>query len=149
MHWSDIQFRPTTKTLRQFAALATLFLLGISGWQHWAHGRQMTALVLAAAALLIALTGIVRPTSLRWLFVGLTVVTFPVGWLLSWLLFGGLYYLVFTPLGVCFRLAGRDPLDRTYNGENARGATDDVSAAPTYWTDKPQASDVRRYFRQF
>ncbi|MGH7138923.1 MAG: hypothetical protein ACREHD_24525 [Pirellulales bacterium] len=149
MHWSDINFRPTTKTLRQFAALATLFLLAIGGWQHWAHGRQTTGIILAAAALVIGALGVARPAALGWLFVGLTMATFPIGWLLSWVLLGGLYYFVFTPLAVCFRIAGRDALDRTYNDENKRGTSEDAYATRSYWSEKPRASDVRRYFRQY
>lgn len=135
---NDVNFHPSTKTLRQFAALLALFLLAISRWQYVIHGRQTAALALAAAAVLAGAFGIVAPAALRWLFVGLTLATYPIGWLMSWLLLGGLYYLVFTPIAMCFRLAGRDALDRDYN-----------ESAETYWAEKPSINDVRRYFRQF
>jgi hypothetical protein len=138
MHWSDINFNPTVRTLRQFAALATLFLLAIAGWQRFAHGRETLALVLSGSALAVATIGLWRPATLRRLFLGLTVATFPVGWLMSWVLFGGLFYLIFTPIALGFRLAGRDALERRYNPH-----------VDTYWSEKPRVDDVRRYFRQF
>ncbi|HET6880648.1 MAG TPA: SxtJ family membrane protein [Pirellulales bacterium] len=135
---NDINFHPSTRTLRQFAALLALFLLAISRWQYAIHGRPMAALALASAAILAGALGIVAPAALRWLFVGLTLATYPIGWLMSWLLLGALYYLVFTPIALGFRLARRDPLERDYN-----------EAVETYWTEKPSVNDVRRYFRQF
>ena len=138
MHWSDINFDPAVRTLRQFAALATLFLLAIAGWQNFAHHRETLALALTGAALAVGMLGLLRPASLRWVFVGLTVATFPIGWLMSWVLFGGLYYLVFTPIALGFRLARRDALQARYN-----------SGVESYWSKKPPVDDVRRYFRQF
>lgn len=138
MQWSDVNFRPATATLRQFAALAVLFLLGIGGWQYVAHGRHLLAVALVASALAVAALGVARPQAIRWLFVGLTLATFPLGWLMSWLLMGGIYYLMFTPISIYFRLTGRDALRRRYD-----------DSAESYWTEKPRVTDVRRYFRQF
>lgn len=138
MQWSDINFRPTTTTLRQFAALAALFGLGIGGWQYFAHERTRLAIVLVTLALVVAALGLARPQSLRWLFIGLTLATFPLGWLMSWLLLGSIYYLMFTPISIYFRLTGRDALLRRYD-----------ASIETYWIEKPRVSKVRRYFRQF
>ncbi|HVA49737.1 MAG TPA: hypothetical protein VNH11_25445 [Pirellulales bacterium] len=138
MHWSDINFHPTVKTLRQFAGLWIMCLSSLAAWQWFARSRTGAAAVLVALAATVGALGLARPTAIRWLFVGLTLATFPIGWLVSWLLFGGLYYGVFTPLALCFRLIGRDALSRRLDAD-----------AESYWTEKPPAPDVRRYFRQF
>jgi hypothetical protein len=138
MHWSDIDFRPSKTALRQFAALATLFLLGIAGWQYFMHGRHLLSFALAAVGAIMAALGLVWPAGLRWLFVALTLATFPLGWLMSWLLMGSIYYLLFTPLAIYFRLIGRDALARCYD-----------ATVESYWIDKPQTTELRRYFRQF
>lgn len=138
MQWSDINFRPQSKTLRQFAVLWTLFLLGAAAWQWFLHGRATLATVLLVAGLAFGVTGIVRPASIRWLFVALSVATFPIGWLVSWLLFAALFFVVFTPLALFFRLIGRDPLDRRFDKK-----------LRSYWAEKPPAPDARRYFRQY
>jgi hypothetical protein len=66
------------------------------------------------------------------------VLAFPIGWAVSLLTLGLVYYGLFTPLGLAFRLVGRDAL-----GLRPRpGAT-------THWAPRPAVADVRRYFRQF
>ena len=64
------------------------------------------------------------------------VVTFPIGWVLSHLLLGAVFYCLFTPLGLIFRLIGRDALGLRR------------SVAVSYWRPKPAANDLRGYFRQ-
>jgi hypothetical protein len=66
------------------------------------------------------------------------VLAFPIGWTVSRLVLAAVFYGLFTPIGLVFRLMGRDPLAR-------RPPHDVVS----YWTEKPDRADVRRYFRQF
>lgn len=138
MRWSDINFRPQAKTLRQFAVLWTAFLSVLAGWQWLAHGRATSAMVLLFAGLGVGAFGLARPAGIRWLFVGLTVATFPIGWLISWLFFAALFYFVFSPLALIFRLVGRDALYRRVDKD-----------AKSYWVEKPKAPDVRRYFRQY
>ncbi len=65
------------------------------------------------------------------------MVTYPIGWLVSRLLLGVLFYGMFTPLGLLFRLLGRDAL--------ARRARPDASS---YWITKEGPNDARSYFRQ-
>src|SRR5262249_49359750 len=85
----------------------------------------------------IGVAGLVRPQLVRWLFVGLVLVTYPIGRAVSLVLLGVLFYAVLTPLALAFRAAGRDPLLMRR------------SERETYWqprvADRPAAS----YFRQF
>jgi hypothetical protein len=48
------------------------------------------------------------------------------------------FYGLFTPMGLLFRLIGRDPLNRRFD-----------PTAQTYWTPHQTVTDGRRYFRQF
>jgi hypothetical protein len=41
------------------------------------------------------------------------------GWINTRLILGGIFYLLFTPLGVCMRLRGKDPMRRTLVPEAA------------------------------
>jgi Saxitoxin biosynthesis operon protein SxtJ len=137
VRWSDIPFRPTTATLRRFAGLGVLLLAVLAGWQAFHQGNTALALVLGGVAVALAAFGVVAPGWLRPVFVGLLVLSFPLSWLVTHLVLAGLFYGVFTPLGLCFRLLGRDPLGlRPPQGED------------TYWAPKPGAADVRSYFRQ-
>ncbi len=137
MRWSDIPFHPPVATLRWFAAFAAVFLAGVAAWQGLVHGRLVQALLLAAAALAAGLAGWLFPQGLRPIFVTWMVLVYPIGWLVSHLVLAVVFYGLFTPLGLIFRLAGRDVLARRFRREPG-----------SFWVDKPTAGDVRRYFRQ-
>jgi len=138
MRWSDIQFRPPRKTLREFAGLWLIFFGGFALWQGLARGRTGAAYILAAVALTVAALGFIRPEAIRLLYVGWMVLAFPIGWLVSQVLVVVLYFGVFTPIAFVFRLVGRDALHRTRRPD-----------AESYWVPKPMSADVRSYFRQF
>lgn len=138
MRWSDITFTPSSRTLRQFAGAWLGVFAGLACWHGLWRQRPALALVFAGLAVAVGLLGLVKPQSVRTVFVAAQVVAFPVGWAVSHLLLGILFYGVFTPLGLFFRLVGRDVLRRQRQPE-----------AATYWTPKPAATDLRSYFRQF
>jgi hypothetical protein len=137
MQWTDIPLSPSHRTLRQFAGLWLGFFAALAGWQSLAHGRPAAAALLLAAALLPGVAGLLRPRLMRPLFVGCALLTFPIGWLTSTVLSAGLYYGLFTPLGVFFRLCGRDAL-------HLRRPRRD-----SYWTARQDDPDPRRYLQPF
>ena len=89
-------------------------------------------------AVAVGVLGLARPAAIRPVFVGWMVLAFPIGWAVSNLLLAAVFYGLFTPLAVLFRLLGRDAL-----ALRAR------PGAATYWVPRPAPADVRRYFRQF
>jgi len=138
MRWSDIQFDPTTTTLRQFAGLWLVFFGGLGLWEALARGHSSLSTGLIVAAAVIGLPGLVRPALLRPIFVAWMVLAFPIGWTVSLIMLAILYYGLFTPIGLVFRLIGRDALLRTRR-----------PGLESYWTPKPTPTDPRRYFKQF
>ncbi|HWE39014.1 MAG TPA: SxtJ family membrane protein [Isosphaeraceae bacterium] len=138
MRWSDIPFSPQPRMLRQFAGLWLAFFGGMAAWQGLMRGRVGVAVALAILAVVIGGLGLVRPRLIRPIFVGWMVLAFPIGWMVSLVLLGLVYYGLFLPIGLVFRLVGRDALQ-------LRPRPD----ATTYWTSRPEVADVRRYFRQF
>jgi hypothetical protein len=138
MRWSDIPFSPPERMLRQFAGLWLAFFGGFAAWQGLVRGRPGLAASLAVVAVAVGGLGLARPAMIRPVFVGWMVLAFPVGWTVSLLLMGLVYFTLFVPVGLAFRLAGRDAL-RLRPGPGLS----------TYWVPRPDAPDVRRYFRQF
>jgi hypothetical protein len=137
MRWSDIPFQPSSRTLRQFAALCLAVFTALAGWRFLRHGDVLVPWLFLGLAFTLGPLGLVRPQLLRPVFVGWMIVVFPIGWLVSHLVLAVLFYGLFTPLGLIFRLAGRDALAcRRKPGQNS------------FWTPKPAARDVRSYFRQ-
>lgn len=125
------------RTLRQFAGLWLLVVGGLAGWHGLVRDSHAVALGLGTLAILVGTLGLARPRAVGPLFTGLMLVTYPIGWLVSRILLVVLFYGMFTPVALLFRLIGRDALVRRRR-----------PAGPTYWAAKPEATDVRRYLRQ-
>lgn len=138
MRWSDLPWTPSPRTLRQFAGLWILFLGGLACWHGLVRGHGTLAGVLAVLALTVGPLGLIKPQAVRPVFLGCLIVTFPIGWLVSRLLLACLFYGVFTPVGLVFKLIGRDALERRYRPDQA-----------SYWEAKPMPADARSYLRQF
>jgi hypothetical protein len=138
MQWSDVQFHPSEKTLRQFAWFWLAFFSGLSAWEGCVRHRSHLAAVFAALALSLGPLGIIRPQSVRPIFVTWMVLAFPLGWTVSQAILALMFYGLFTPIGLIFRMFGRDPLNRSR-----------VPAMESYWTPKTTPPDTRRYFKQF
>jgi hypothetical protein len=62
----------------------------------------------------------------------------PIGWVMSHVILGIIYYLVLTPIGLLLRALGRDPLRRRFE-----------TGARSYWIDRGEEPAVERYFRQY
>jgi hypothetical protein len=143
----DINLRPDRRTLRTFGfvCLVGFGLLGLLIW--WRGG--LFGLGFGSAAMpvawalwglggLAAMLSLVAPGANRVLFVGLVVLTYPIGWVVSHVLMGVVFYGVLTPVGLFFRLIGRDPLHRRFDRQ-----------AASYWVPHRRVDRVERYFRQF
>jgi hypothetical protein len=129
---------PSTRTLCRFGLLGSCFF-GLAAWRQWhAHGPTAAAETLGALAVALGVVGSLQPRWLRPVFTAWTLAVIPVGWLLSQVPLGLLYYGLFTPLGLVFRLLGRDVLSLRRRPGQA-----------SYWTPKSSPADASRYLRQF
>lgn len=129
---------PSDRQLRQFAAVALVFGVAVGAWIALAGGSVPLALGLAGAGLALAVAGGLRPKSVRLPFLLLTLLTAPIGFVLSHLVLGILYYAVVTPTGLLLRLFRRDPLRLR---RTAAGAS-------SYWEPRERGRDPERYLRQ-
>jgi len=138
MRWSDVTAPPTAHKLRQFAAIGTSVLAMLAIWQIRSSGSLVLAGGYAAAAVLVGGVGFARPQWLAPIFTLWMIIAFPLAWLVSILVLAAIFFGLLTPLGLLFRLLGRDPLDRAWPGRE-----------DSYWREKPAADKPERYLRQF
>lgn len=145
-----LDLKPPRHILVQFAwaaAIAFPLLAGLftrpSGvrfhelWRwHWSHPVVLALAVLGAVQLLLTLAGLRQLT--RALYVGMMVVAFPIGFVLSQVLMALIYYLVMTPIGLVFRLIGRDAIGRRPDPQRQ-----------SYWHDRGPARKPASYFRLY
>jgi hypothetical protein len=135
-HIPEATLTTTDRMLRQFAGLWILVLGGLAVWQGMVEGNRNAALVLAGLALVFGIGGLIRPPVIRPLFSTMMALTYPIGWVMSHLLLGLFFYGMVLPIGLFFRLIGRDALGRR------------KSSKKTYWQPKVMPTDPRSYFRQ-
>jgi len=101
-----------TKRLRSFGLIVGSIFTLIGVWPAVWRGQPLRLWSLILGGVLMALA-LVWPRSLTqvyrlWMTVGEVL-----GWINTHLILGVLFYLVFTPLGWCMRLRGKDPMQRT------------------------------------
>jgi hypothetical protein len=124
--------------LRQFAGLWIIFFASLAYVNGALRANTSLALTFAALAVTIGPLGLILPRAIRPVFVGWMLLAFPIGWTVSHLLLAVLYYGVFTPVGLFFRLSGRDALEQCYRPDQA-----------TYWVPLERSDDAVRYFQPF
>jgi len=137
MKLSDIDRNPKLTTLRQFGLLSLAVFGGLGVWKWYSNGPSALSQAMIAAGALLGVAGVAAPRLLRWVFVGAMFLVFPIGFVVSHVLLGIVYYGIFMPLGLAFRLAGRDRLLLRKPNRD------------TYWIERPPAPEASGYFRQF
>lgn len=130
----DIPWQPTERQLRQFGGICIAVLPAI-GWL-WGVSLTVTG-VLALVGLMIGVVAWVAPPLVRPLFLVLAMVAAPIGMLIGELLMMLIFFGVFLPVGLAFRLSGRDALQRQLKRNGG-----------SYWQPKPPPRDVQSYYRQ-
>ena len=128
-------WQPTRRQLRQFSGTC-LVVLPVLGWLWGVSENVMIALT--GGGLLIGLDGYALPKSVQPLYLTLMVITTPIGIVLGELAMLTIYFGLFWPMGLVFRLLRRDALQLQLDREQT-----------TYWQPKPQPRNVPSYYRQF
>lgn len=144
---TKINLHPTNRQLRQFGFIA-LVAFGVLGvlvrWKgglfgiNFGSAAPLVGYLLWALGAISALLSLVFPAGNRFLFVALTVISYPIGYVVSFALMAVFFYGVVTVVAMVFRLLGRDVLKRRFEPE-----------ASTYWTPHNSPSSIKRYFQQF
>ena len=117
MLWSDIDFYPPDRKLRTFAGLFFTAATALAGWQGWNHERWLIGSLLFVAGGFVAMAGLAKPSAVRPVYATLMATSFPMGWVTSHLLLAIVYFGLFTPLAILFRLIGRDALRTAFRAK--------------------------------
>ena len=133
----DNPFKPSDRMLRQFSGLWIVFFGIIAARQEFHHHRHVLALVLGVLAVTLGPAGMVWPRIIKPIFIGWMAVAYPIGWVVSRVILGIIFYGLFAPVALFFRVRGRDALRLKSEPQ-----------AASYWQPKPQALDKAQYFRQ-
>lgn len=135
----DINWKPSTKELRQFAGLCLVIFGAIGAWGVYKAGAfEGHGPYFLIAAGVLGIPGLIFPILLKPVYIAWMAIAFPIGWTVSHLLLGFIFYGVITPIGMMVRTFGYDPMQRKIEPE-----------ADTYWLEHRTGADPASYFRQF
>ncbi len=139
MSFVEINWHPKRKQLQNFGKIALIATAVISLLLYLLKGVAIQwASIIFAAGLIIFLSSVISLRLTRGIYVVLTAVTFPIGLTVSFMLLAAFYFLLLAPLGLFFRLTGRDVLGRKFD-----------PTAESYWQQRKPPDSSERYFHQF
>ncbi len=143
----NVNLKPDISQLRQFGGICFV-AFGLLGWMVWWKGgllgldfgeaRWPVVYLLWGAGSISGLFSLVFPRANRPLFVGLSLVTYPIGYVVSHVVMALIFFGVITPVGLLFRILGRDPLNRRFESDRE-----------SYWEPHQPPEDEGRYYKQF
>lgn len=134
----EINKNPTKKDLNLFGLLFLAFWALVGGIAWWRFDAPVVARYMWAIAAIVTFVHYAVPPVRRYVFLGWSYATYPLGWVVMHVILGIVFYLVITPIGLIMRAAGKDPMNRKPDPQ-----------ANTYWIEHEQITDQSRYFRQF
>ena len=133
----QINKNPSRRDLMIFGWLFLAFA-GVVGlmflWR--AHAPEVARAVWIAGAAITAVFFAVPPLR-KPIYLGWIYLTYPIGFVISHVILGLVYYVVFTPIGLVMRLFGHDPMTRRFD-----------RSAKSYWIEHDPHKSVERYFHQ-
>ena len=135
----DINWRPDAKECRRFGWFSLVLPGAIAGAMVYLYALPAPwAIAIGAAGAVVFVLSRIRAELARPVYVGMIVLTYPIGWVFSHLILAVFYYGLLTPIGLTFRLFRRDALQQKWD-----------PSAPSYWHKHRPPDNVRQYFNQF
>jgi len=134
----EIDWNPGRRQLRVFGFSALAASIVLAGVFVLIWGLAIVwAIAAVAAGAVILLTSLISPRAARVIYVALSAVGLPIGFVISFILLAAFYFLLLTPLALVFRLIGRDSLHRRFD-----------RATNSYWIPRKPTAGLDRYFHQ-
>ena len=128
----------TKKQLRTFG-IALSILLAIIGLINFLKGNVTHYQWLWSAAILVFLITIIVPIVIKPVYRAAIFFAHVLGWINTRLILGIIYYLMFTPISLVFKIIKKDLLDRKFDNQ-----------AKTYWnTNFQKIVNKEQYLKQF
>lgn len=138
MSMIKINRNPSRRELIWFGALLPIFFAALGAVARWIWGAPGVANWIWMTGIAVTVVFAVAPPLRRLLYVGWMYAALPIGWTISHLLLGGIYFFIFTPIGLLMWLFRYDPMHRRFDKQ-----------AQSYWIPRDTSTHAARYFRQF
>jgi hypothetical protein len=133
----DINWNPSQRELRVFSALLLAFA-GLLGYMSIAGESPRAAMTIWGVGLLLGGGGLLRPKAILIVYRVWMALAYPIGFVLSNLILGTVYYVVITLTGIVMRTIGWDPMARRID-----------KSATSYWVPHKPPASVSMYFKEY
>jgi len=135
----DIDWNPEARLLRQFGyiALVGFPIMGLV-FRFIAGAPDGLCYSLIGLGLLCPILALIHPSLIKPIYLAMMLLSMVIGIPVSFTLLALIYYLLFTPVGLLFRLLGRDPL--------AKGPDPKLSS---YWISRETQPSPASYLRLY
>ena len=135
----DVNRNPSRRQLNQFGLIWLVFFAAVAAVMWFKLHSLVVTGTLACLAAVVPAVGWAVPAFMRLVYVGMSILAWPIGFVVSHLLLAAVFYLLVTPIGLIMRLVGYDPMHRRFDPE-----------ATSYWIARDGAArEPKSYFRQF
>ncbi len=137
---TDLNLKPSARHLRQFAWVSLLGFPLISWVLLYLTLGLSSAVALSVAAVgpVVLVLGLINPKLVWPVYVLLMLISLPIGLVVSAVLLRLIYYLLFTPIALWFRLTGKDAMQRRLEPE-----------VDSYWTTRKGGRDPSSFIRLY
>ena len=135
----EIDWNPKNKQLQNFGKIALAASVIISLLLYLLKGVAIQwLLIVVAFGFLVFVISMISLKLTKMIYLGMILLTLPIGFVVSFILLAVFYFLLLTPLGFFFRLIGRDPLCRKFDTD-----------VKSYWLSRHPPKGPEQYFHQF
>lgn len=128
-----IDWHPSNRKLRQFAIAFVIFALIFFGARLRSAPWDSPVGVGLLMALLFSSVALLWPKLAHWPFVVLSLVTFPIGLVVSYAVLMFFFYTVVTPIAMALRWSGRDTLRLRRTDQKTYWVTHSPAPGPDYY----------------
>ncbi len=135
----EIDWNPKSKQLRSFGKVALVASTVIALLLYLLKGVAIKwVLIIFSFGFVIFIISMISFKLTKMIYLGIVLLTLPIGYVVSFILMAVFYFLLLSPLGLIFRLIGRDPLNRKFEPDKE-----------SYWLRRQPPKGLEQYFRQF
>jgi len=135
----EIDWNPKQKQLRSFGKIALAASTVIALLLYLLKGIALKwVLIIFGFGLIIFIIGMISLKLTKMIYLGMILFTLPIGYVVSFILLALFYFFLLAPLGLIFRLIGRDPLNRRFDPNKK-----------SYWLSRQSPEGPEQYFHQF
>jgi hypothetical protein len=134
----EIRTDPTERELLWFGLALMAFFAIVGTVVRYRFGPGTVPRALWLTGLTLGLVYYFSRRARRPIFIAWSVLTHPLGWVLTQAVLLVVFLIVLTPIGLLLRLFGNDPMERSFD-----------SNRQSYWARRGKTTPSSRYFKQY